>query len=395
MQWTCEKCGLELTVTQFPVRCRCGALNRGEVQPPPDPVRPPRLPSLARMGVNFAKAATAHAKNGHPRSPWWEIQERQQICMACANYHTDRQRCGVCGCKTSGERVYLNKLAWADMRCPDKKWDVAMRKFWRTSELTDLALTLIPRLPENLVRVFGVARSGLIPATAIATRLHLPLYAICGERITLLTGGQRASDMDHVRDGVSLVIDDSVGRGTQMDLVRQMDFGETIFAAVFVTPECRDKVDLSVATEPPPHFFQWNLFNGPQVCMAGLDMDGVVCADGTRSDYELGELFLRRVTPLDVPRNSRFPAGAIITARPERYRDVTTRWLERHGAQCKRLVMWTEDEERRDPASVAKWKAKACRTLDLQMYVESDPWIAKLMREHHVRVLCPREGRLQ
>ena len=55
-------------------------------------------------------------------------------------------------------------------------------RFISTTQLITGALRLVPRLPPDLSAVVGVARSGLLPATALATALHLPLYALDQER---------------------------------------------------------------------------------------------------------------------------------------------------------------------------------------------------------------------
>lgn len=384
MDWTCDKCGLNLKVKRLPVRCECGAVGE----------RPaPKMPSLVTMGVNFTKAATVHEVHGRPKSPYWEIAERQRICQACDEYDPQKQRCAVCGCKVNGQRVYLNKLSWADMRCPNDKWTSTTLRWYSTVELAKYAVELIDRLPSDTSRIVGVPRSGMLPAAAIATEMHVPLYSVVEGRLELLRGGQRSYDLPGGESGRTVVIDDSVGRGGQLHELRRIRELQTAFiAAVFVTPERQEAVDLFHTVVPSPHLFQWNFFNGPQVSMAALDMDGLLCPDATPEQYAGGDEFLATLKPLNIPRNRRFKAAAIITARCDTHRQVTQNWLAAYGAQYRELIMWPWAPEKRTLEKVAAWKAQCCREIDCAMYVESDPVMAEAIRANHTRVLCPSQG---
>lgn len=271
--------------------------------------------------------------------------------------------------------------------------------WYSTSGLVAKALELIPRIPANIDGVVGVPRSGMLPAAAIATKLHLPLYSIVENEIRLVQGGMRSCNLE-ANGGRLAIVDDTVGSGTQLALLK--DAGvlrpDMFRVAVFVTATTTDKVDCYHTIQGTPHLLEWNFFNGPQVCLAGLDLDGVICEDGPANVYDGGVLelaWLRDARPLDVPRNPAFKAPAIITARLEKYRTVTTEWLTRHGAQYRELIMWPGDVGDRNLQSVAAWKVNACREVDVSFYVESDPNVVREMRNRHCRVLDIREGCLR
>lgn len=49
-----------------------------------------------------------------------QIEKRLAICQACPFY--ENNTCLKCGCSLSRDRVYMNKLNWADQSCPIGKW---------------------------------------------------------------------------------------------------------------------------------------------------------------------------------------------------------------------------------------------------------------------------------
>ena len=49
-----------------------------------------------------------------------QIDERLKICHGCEFYKNNT--CLKCGCVLSREKTYMNKLLWADQKCPVEKW---------------------------------------------------------------------------------------------------------------------------------------------------------------------------------------------------------------------------------------------------------------------------------
>lgn len=59
---------------------------------------------------------------GLPKSTQEQINERYNICLSCDSYDSNNKICLQCGCNINNKRVFLNKLAWADQKCPLNKW---------------------------------------------------------------------------------------------------------------------------------------------------------------------------------------------------------------------------------------------------------------------------------
>lgn len=79
-----------------------------------------KQPTLVDKAINFSKAAVQHAMKGNPKCTDDEINYRYNICKSCE--HFQNNTCKLCGCHLVRDRIYMNKLAWADQSCPIKKW---------------------------------------------------------------------------------------------------------------------------------------------------------------------------------------------------------------------------------------------------------------------------------
>jgi orotate phosphoribosyltransferase len=265
--------------------------------------------------------------------------------------------------------------------------------------------TLPPKLPTSIDAVVGIARSGLLPATVLATRLHVPLWHV-GKNCPLMPagGGWRMngkplwSKPTHV-----LLIDDTSASGGSMRestrLVTQAwpDVALTR-TVVYAHPTGRTAVDLAVATLPGRHFLEWNWPNTGHAEIMAFDFDGILCHDIALEDCDDGpryERALETAKPLHLPR--RKPIPLIVTARHERFRQITEAWLDHHGVRAQRLIMrdWPYSNGRHDTSAIARWKAEQYKRSGLALFAESDPTQARLIAElAKMPVLCPAAGRV-
>jgi hypothetical protein len=70
----------------------------------------------------FLKSLFWHISRGLPKSSQSLINYRYQICLGCEKFDKKHSECLVCGCNINTKKVFLNKLAWADQKCPIDKW---------------------------------------------------------------------------------------------------------------------------------------------------------------------------------------------------------------------------------------------------------------------------------
>ena len=77
---------------------------------------------LLRLQV-FLKSLLWHISRGLPKSSQETINKRYEICVRCDSYDRLNCICLECGCNLSNKKQFLNKLAWADQKCPLDKWN--------------------------------------------------------------------------------------------------------------------------------------------------------------------------------------------------------------------------------------------------------------------------------
>lgn len=70
--------------------------------------------------LQFTRAWIMHMLRGWPATPEHLRAERLKICQGCEHFRDGK--CGKCGCKIRTAAQWLDKLSWADQRCPLGKW---------------------------------------------------------------------------------------------------------------------------------------------------------------------------------------------------------------------------------------------------------------------------------
>lgn len=85
-------------------------------------------PSLTRKIGNFSFAMAKHLYKGMPTVTEAQLNERLKICHECPLFKQSQGLVsGVCthescGCNIGDEVNFLNKIAWADQKCPIGRW---------------------------------------------------------------------------------------------------------------------------------------------------------------------------------------------------------------------------------------------------------------------------------
>lgn len=72
--------------------------------------------------INFTKSLFLHIIRGSPKSSQELIDQRYSVCTSCDLYDEKSKQCLHCGCNINQEKIFLNKLAWVDQKCPLNKW---------------------------------------------------------------------------------------------------------------------------------------------------------------------------------------------------------------------------------------------------------------------------------
>lgn len=267
--------------------------------------------------------------------------------------------------------------------------------------VADMARTIA----ENLHRidrsaydcVVGIPRSGMIPASIIATQLQMPLADVAGFAVGIVHGRGGKSLKPGAR---VLLVDDSVNEGRAMSRAAALlPNAKVTRLCVYAPykPEGLAHVDIALEECPGPRIFAWNLWKHRRLPRWGFDMDGVFCRDPLKGENDDGERYLKFLASAEPAFLPSRPIGHIVTARLEKYRGETEAWLGRHGVQFEALHMmpYESKAERMAAGNRGGWKAEQVKRLGVEMFIESCPKQAGIIaREAGVPVWCTRTQEL-
>ena len=239
------------------------------------------------------------------------------------------------------------------------------------AQLYDDIIEFSHKLPHDLDAVVGIPRSGLVPASILATHMNLKLGVLCDGSILILDGGVR--DTNHAYNKI-LVLDDSIDSGhtiekAMADLSRS---GLTIhYGCIYSNPECSLQVEFIARKLKQPRLFAWNFMNSGMLAEACVDIDGVLCVDpDPDGDYMA---FLRGATPLYRPRHK---IHSLVTGRLEKHRLLTEDWLIRHHVEYDNLIMRQTSEDNIEEMKRDYYKTSGCK-LFIESSTFQSPVIAK------------------
>jgi len=311
-----------------------------------------------------------------------------------------------CQSATSDERLwYKEQCEKKQARKEREKKAFLAGEYITTAQLIrDCKNLLLPQVSNlNLKGVIGIPRSGMLPATMIAMWLNLPLYFLDPQNNLLPMsaatkfGGIR---MSHYKgsNGRLLVVDDTVYAGTAMKNIKSRLNEDAYFCSVYLRPDSELKPDFYARELNPPHLLEWNLFNCTYIEHALLDFDGIFCPNVPHEVCQDEEKYIDHIKNVK-PFPHRIPktrCKGIVTARLEKYRDITEWWLKKHGINYGSLEMYpTEDEAKRDKNHVEEastFKANAFLESDAKFFIESEISEAIRIRKKTGKfVICPEE----
>ena len=226
--------------------------------------------------------------------------------------------------------------------------------------------------------VVGIPRSGVLPASIIATKLNKP-FATFNDLIhnhAPYVGGRTLKDFHGWEKSKVLIVDDSLNNGNQLKkvqaLISKLNI-TPIYLAVYVTPGKESFVDISLESLSTPRLFEWNILNHSFASRMCYDLDGVLCADPTNQDV-LNENtytnFLQTAKPLYIPSHE---IGSIVTSRLSIHREQTEKWLKCHGIKYRKLVMMNTltAQERRSFLAHSLFKAHEYKESGADLFIES------------------------
>jgi hypoxanthine phosphoribosyltransferase len=281
------------------------------------------------------------------------------------------------------------------------------------------------RLPRDLAGVIGVPRSGMIPASMLAVRLHCHLadsdsFAATGG---FYGAGSRMAKKPQPAGGKVLLIDDAVRQGTSIKAAMERIAASAVCrpfrvltCGMYTIAAAKnwDWLDYVGRIVRVRRVFEWNFTSHPGTNHWGWDMDGVICPDPSKPEEDEAA-YVKHLTgapSLHLPRCNIY---AVVTGRLKKWREHTAQWLADHGLANRRwlrrqgitledwkagggrfyrkLIMYPAEtaQERRRDKGIGQWKGEVFCDLKCNLFVESDPRQAEAI--HAIsgkQVLCTR-----
>jgi len=233
----------------------------------------------------------------------------------------------------------------------------------------DIKAKLISKIPKDVGLVIGIPRSGMLPASILATLLGVPLAAI-GEVPKV---GARGS-LFRAKGRKVLLVDDSIygGAAMQKGLQEARNY-DCITCAIYAHPKAINKVDLYAEVLNGPRMFEWNFLGIEATKSYMFDMDGVICTDPAVFDDD-GSIYMNEISkgvfPFLLPQ---VKIHSICTNRIERWRGITEAWLDKHGVLYNDLIMqpYSTAVERRKKSFTPEYKALHFNQSNATVFVES------------------------
>jgi orotate phosphoribosyltransferase len=243
--------------------------------------------------------------------------------------------------------------------------------------------------------IVGIPRSGMIPASILATYLQLPLATLEGYCAGIIHGrsGKPVQGLSRI-----LLVDDTSNKGGAMQRAvgmlgpkRPKSITRLAVYGPYQVEDPAQIIDVWFEDCRGPRAFSWNMAKHARLRRWGFDFDGVLCRDPTSAENDDGPRyleFMRGAEPLFMPTR---PIGHIVTGRLEKYRPQCEDWLGRHGIEYAQLHMmpFASKAERMAHGGRGQWKAGIAREVGVEMFVESCPKQARIIAERaQIPVFC-------
>lgn len=232
----------------------------------------------------------------------------------------------------------------------------------------DIKQNLLPKLPRTIKTVYGIPRSGMLPASIIATFLGADLAMVGG----IPKSGNRASAFS-IKGNEVLLVDDSILSGNSMNQAKAVLGMDCLTCAVYANSFNTNKVNFVGVIVDGQRFFEWNFLGKLETPQYMFDMDGVLCLDPEVFDDDGSryENSLINAKPLFIPQTK---IKAICTNRIERWRTVTEAWLQKYNVKYDSLYMqqYKTAVERRASSNPARYKAEHYAKSKAILFIESN-----------------------
>jgi hypothetical protein len=349
------------------------------------------LAPLPEGNPDIGPAVVPKLRLGHRSLPCIHDEDIVEWCTGCDAINRSVRSCEL---HERCTRVFVSDKVKACSLCHDYEPGKVPFQWISLAKLQRDTIALAGRLGRAFCGVGGVVRSGMIPASILATVMHLPLWEVGEEgEPRLLRSGNRGRGIQC--EGPLLVVDDTCQWGAARKRVRAaMGDRPHKFAVIYCRDGMQGVVDYFVEAVYETHVTEWNWNTNGALEYgwntdkdrkgAATDLDGILVHDHA-SGGKPGDPYMATYT---------HPVPLIVTGRPEHSREATERQLQSLGIRYRTLIMLPNSEPGTDH-SIAFFKSRQFASSRAEIFFESEPVQAEIIhRETGRPVFCPRADKV-
>lgn len=266
--------------------------------------------------------------------------------------------------------------------------------FRTISDLNNLIINNLARIPDNIDLIVGVPRSGMVPAYFIALNLNLPCVDVNAllnnQKIECGNTKRRDNWVKYCSEAKNiLIVEDSINSGKSIlevkNRLKEVDYNQNItYMAVYASEKSCEMVDIYLEKLAQPRMFEWNYMHHGLLKYACFDIDGVLCEDPTEEQNDDGERYIEFIRNAKVRFKPTYKIGTLVTCRLEKYRAETEMWLKKNEIEYDKLIMMNlkTKEERIACGNHGQFKGEIYKSIkDAVIFVESDFSQAKIIAD--------------
>lgn len=275
--------------------------------------------------------------------------------------------------------------------------------YYSGSELYNIVINNIDKIPHDIKGVIAVARGGLFPGFIIAEHLNIPITTVdkfIENQDSCWFNESTFIHFEPIKSGKLLVIDDSAATGNTLrqciNKLKNINSFSYIYAVIHATFQY--DIDNLIVLDDNKHnelerLYEFNLFRSFMFEHCICDIDGVLCKDpewGLDTDEKNYINFLTNTKPyLYVPS-----IDIILTSRLEKYREYTESWLHKNNIKYNHLIMSPVSDTNTKLTLMhngewndAYWKTNEYKSICNQLHkipvlIESNEYDATFIKQH-------------
>lgn len=215
------------------------------------------------------------------------------------------------------------------------------------NDLNESTIKNIYRIPSTVDLVVAIPRSGMLLGSIIALHLNKQITTVdMLLRGEIIEHGTTRYIEDKNKYEHLLVVDDTTNTGRTISETKnklQHINANITYLCAYVNKHSKQFVDVFFEEIEQPRIFQWNIMHSWFNRNSIYEIDGVLCENINEENNEIKYIEqIKNAKPKFIPYET---IEIICSRRLEKYRDITTQWLDKNKVKYHTLIMRKENTQ--------------------------------------------------